>query len=215
MGNVANGRLRPRVAQLVVMVAVATVASTALRVPAAGAAELAVSGSFTATGTLSTEGCPTFHQVVDGSGDWTSLGPVTLHLDFCTAFVGAEDWPVLGTFEVVSAAGTLTGELGGTVKAGTQTPDGFPFTFDLTITAATGDLSGATGTLVLEGFFGIGAATAHGTVSGTVVTPPATPQTSDDCRHGGWRDLVDDAGQPFRDQGQCIAWITRADPTQC
>jgi hypothetical protein len=196
-------------AYLVVATAAAAIALIGIRVPAAGAAELPVAGTFTATGTLGTSGCPTFHQVVDGSGEWTSLGTTSLHLDFCTTSVGALDWPAVGTFELTTATGTLTGDLGGSVQAGNQTPDGFPFTIDLTIAGGTGELTGATGTLTLTGFFGLAAATADGTVSGTVTTP-TTPAALDDCRSGGWSDLVDDRGQPFRNQGECIAWVVRA-----
>lgn len=123
--------------------------------------------------------------------------------------MGSEDWPVLGTFSLSSGAGTLTGDLGGSVKAGTQTPDGYPFTFQLTVTGATGDLTGATGALALDGFFGFGALTAHGTVAGTVTVPPLSPVDPDDCRNGGWRELVDDQGRPFANQGLCIAWLSR------
>lgn len=208
MGTDVDRRLPRRVVQMLVLGAVAALLLTGGRATAAGAADLPVTGTFTATGTLETLGCPTFHQVVDGSGDWTGLGTTTLHLDFCTVYVGAEDWPVLGTFSLSTAAGTLTGDLGGSVKAATQTPDGFPFTFQLTVTAATGDLAGATGSLTLEGFFGLGAATVHGTVAGTLTVPPRAPDDAEDCRHGGWRELVDDQGRPFANQGRCIAWVT-------
>ena len=99
-------------------------------------------------------------------------GGVTIRL---VAKRDIKDWPVLGTFSLSTDAGTLTGDLGGSVKAGTQTPDGFPFTFQLGVTGATGDLTGTTGSLRLEGFFGLGAATIHGTVAGTLMVPPATP----------------------------------------
>jgi hypothetical protein len=204
-----NARLPKRAAQLVVLASVAALVLVGAHVSAAGAAELEVSGSFTATGTLSTDGCTVFRQVVDGDGDWTGLGQTTLHLDFCTAYVPTENWPVLGTFSLSSDAGTLTGDLGGTVKAGTQTPDGFPFTFQLTVTGASGDLADATGTLALEGFFGFGALTAHGTVAGTLTVPPLSPADTGECMNGGWRELVDDQGRPFANQGLCIAWVNR------
>jgi hypothetical protein len=34
--------------------------------------------------------------------------------------------------------------------------------------------------------------------------PLALPTTKRDCFRGGWRDLVDDQGRPFRNQGQCV-----------
>jgi hypothetical protein len=34
--------------------------------------------------------------------------------------------------------------------------------------------------------------------------------TKDQCEHGGWRDYTDAAGQPFKNQGQCIAFALGA-----
>ncbi|HKY67841.1 MAG TPA: hypothetical protein VJM49_15770, partial [Acidimicrobiales bacterium] len=87
MGMVEESRLPRRVVQLLVLGTVTALVLLGMRASAAGAAELPVSGTFTATGTLASDGCATFHQVVDGSGDWTGLGTTTLHLDFCTAYV--------------------------------------------------------------------------------------------------------------------------------
>ena len=36
---------------------------------------------------------------------------------------------------------------------------------------------------------------------------PATPSRKSDCTHGGWRDVVNDGGQPFRSQGQCVRFV--------
>jgi hypothetical protein len=36
------------------------------------------------------------------------------------------------------------------------------------------------------------------------------PQSSSDCKNGGWRNVTDDAGQPFRNQGQCVSFVVRA-----
>lgn len=41
------------------------------------------------------------------------------------------------------------------------------------------------------------------------VAPPDTPRSKNDCRNGGWRNLVDAAGQPFRNQGQCVSTVVR------
>jgi hypothetical protein len=41
-------------------------------------------------------------------------------------------------------------------------------------------------------------------------TAPVTfrPETKADCKHGGWRNLTDDRGRPFRNQGRCIRFVT-------
>ena len=36
---------------------------------------------------------------------------------------------------------------------------------------------------------------------------PPVPTSKDQCKNGGWQQLVDDHGQPFRNQGQCVAWV--------
>jgi hypothetical protein len=177
---------------------------------------LTVTGPFTATGQL-LSGCGEFHQIVDGGGGWSALGDTTFNLDFCIGGPSEPGWPVLdgGTFTVTAADGTLSGAVTGWVDAtGTPPPGGgipteFPAHLVLTITAGTGRFSAATGTLVLDGIFGPAAATFEGTVSGTVTIPPPTPQTVRDCRHGGWRHVVDDRGRPFRNQRQCIAFVLR------
>ena len=80
------------------------------------------------------------------------------------------------------------------------------------MTGGTGDFVGAAGTLEYdagsdwteEGFVH------EGSFTGTI-TLPDRPQSPDDCKGEGWRDLVDDAGQPFRNQGQCVSWASHRD----
>jgi hypothetical protein len=36
------------------------------------------------------------------------------------------------------------------------------------------------------------------------------PQSTSECKNGGWRNLVDDAGQPFKNQGQCLTFVVHA-----
>ena len=48
-------------------------------------------------------------------------------------------------------------------------------------------------------------------VSGDFVVHDAVPLTSkDQCKDGGWRDFTDDQGQPFENQGECIAFVLHA-----
>jgi hypothetical protein len=41
-----------------------------------------------------------------------------------------------------------------------------------------------------------------------VVETISVPQTKADCKNGGWRNLANDQGQPFRNQGQCVSDVT-------
>jgi hypothetical protein len=184
-----------------------------LSMPAAEASlSVPVTGSFTATGSLSGSCPPTalsLHQVVDGTSSLSPPGPSSFHLDFCIASPpGGLDWPVLtgATFSLTTPQGTLAGSMGGFVQANNQTPNGFPLHLLLIVASGTGALQGATGTVVLDGFFSVGAVTATGTVSGTLTLPTPTPKNKNECKHDGWRNLADDHGQPFKNQGQCVSW---------
>jgi hypothetical protein len=47
--------------------------------------------------------------------------------------------------------------------------------------------------------------------SGDLVVHDAVPLTStDQCKDGGWHDVADDHGRPFKNQGQCIAFVQHA-----
>lgn len=35
---------------------------------------------------------------------------------------------------------------------------------------------------------------------------PVVPVHKEQCKKGGWVNLVDDQGQPFKNQGQCVAF---------
>jgi len=37
---------------------------------------------------------------------------------------------------------------------------------------------------------------------------PRVPESADDCKHGGWAEQVDDDGQPFVNQGDCVAYVS-------
>jgi hypothetical protein len=78
--------------------------------------------------------------------------------------------------------------------------------FTLTVTGSSGALRGATGTLDFAGSFPSGAQSASGKLTGALTLPSSTPKSKDECKNGGWRNLVDDQGQPFRNQGQCVSW---------
>ena len=208
-GNMSTRR--KRTIGVVVAVVAAVVAAIFGAAPAAGAAEVPVSGSFTALGNFDSQpGCSAFHTWHDGSGDWTGLGPVTFNLDYCVDLQVADpESPLVGTFTIDAAGGSLTGDVVGHVSNIGGPPDGFPALYELTITGGTGTYERATGSLTIDGRWNgrfVPVYAMSGTVSGTVVLPPPTPTSADDCRHGGWRDLADETGTPFRNQGACIAW---------
>ena len=197
---------------LVVGVGVGAPASAA---PAGGnpgpdAHELVVSGSFTGTGNFSsTTECPSFQTWHDAGGDWTALGAVTFRLDYCVELSTTEPSPLSGTFTITAPAGTLTGTVTGEV-AEVAGPEGFPASYTLTVTGGTGTYARAGGTLTLAAVWDgevIPVFAISGTVSGTVTLAAPTPTSARDCRHGGWRDLADDAGRPFRNQGACIRYV--------
>jgi hypothetical protein len=48
-----------------------------------------------------------------------------------------------------------------------------------------------------------------GATTTTTAPAPATPRSADDCKDGGWQHLVDSAGQPFANQGECVSYVTR------
>lgn len=183
-------------AAVVVLVGMPTVAS---------AAELPISGSFSGTGGLFGPPCSFIPVHEYGTGDWTSLGAITFSFELCTE-QGTPNPISSGTMTVTTAEGTLTGDLTGTVEAGGPGPE-FPLHFEWTVTGGTGRFEGATGQVAMEGAFGPGAFNVHGTVDGTISTGPTTPATKDDCKHGGWQDFTDENGTPFRNQGECIAWV--------
>jgi len=48
---------------------------------------------------------------------------------------------------------------------------------------------------------------------GTILITLPSPNSKADCKKGGWRHLVDAAGMPFRNQGQCVRTTVGAPKT--
>jgi hypothetical protein len=46
-------------------------------------------------------------------------------------------------------------------------------------------------------------------VNGQVVGDPTSPVNKDQCKNGGFQNFTDNSGLPFRNQGQCIAFVHR------
>ena len=179
---------------------------------AADASEVPVSGSLTMTGNFeSLPDCPSFHTWHDGGGTWTGLGVSSFHLDYCATLKMGEPTPLVGTFSITAEAGTLTGDVTGWLGNG-AVAEGWPGHYELTVTGGTGDYDQATGHLVFDVFFdhpSVPILEGHGTVSGSIDVGPPLPTSIGDCLHGGWRNVGDDNGQPFKNQGTCVAWVVR------
>jgi len=168
---------------------------------------VSVTGPVTATGTIIA--CGDIGTVSDGRADLTYLGPSDIHFETCLGGMdGQHPQPVIGgTFTITSPLGALRGNVGGSIEALDASPQGFPFHLLLTISTGTGQLTGASGTLVLDGYFGYGATVATGTITATLVLAPHTPRSKADCKAGGWKTLANDRGQAFPNQGQCVSFV--------
>jgi hypothetical protein len=134
------------------------------------------------------------------------LGSGTMHFDFVLIPVPG-GFRTQGTGVVTRSDGaTLTGTETGT---GDLTTSPFPVVIQFTVTAGTGALAGATGEIVLTGTSrGPGAIGDVFAMTGTLTTP--VPTDKDQCKKGGWQNLADDQGEPFKNQGQCVSFVMPA-----
>jgi hypothetical protein len=182
-------------------------AAGAMRSPAAtpeGAATEVVTGTATSSGG---NGFTTADAVYSSPG---ILGEGTMHFEF----VLISDPPGSRT----EGNGVLTRSDGATL-AGTSTSTvntsptgGFDVVANFTVTSGTGGLAGVTGEIVLTGTVaGPGSVGDVFTMTGTLTTPSPVATDKDQCKDEGWQNLVDDQGEPFRNQGQCVSFV--AEPT--
>jgi hypothetical protein len=169
-------------------------------VASAEAATEVVTGTATTSGG---DGTTTTDFVYSSPG---VLGSGTIHFDFVLIPVPS-GFRTQGTGVLTRSDGaTLTGTEEGTVDLST-TP--FPVVIRFTATSGTGGLAGVTGEIVLTGTSrGPGAVGDVFTMTGTLTTP--VPTDKDQCKNGGWRNLADDQGQPFKNQGQCVSFVMPA-----
>jgi hypothetical protein len=165
-----------------------------------------VSGSFSGTGTLSGNPCALYHQTATATGDLVPLGVSQVSLDFCVGNVpDGLHYPVTsGTFTIAALDGTVSGSMSGFVQPGVPVDDGYPFQLVLTAAGGTGRYTESTGTIILDGSFGLAAQTLHGTASGTLRFGSTTKS---DCKHGGWRTISNPQGQPYTNQGACVSSV--------
>jgi hypothetical protein len=181
---------------------VATLTMAMLMTAPAEAATEVVTGTATTSGG---NGITTADFVYSSPG---ILGSGTIHFDFVLIPVPG-GFRTEGTGVLTRADGaTLTGTETGTVDL-TMTP--FPVVIRFTVTAGTGALAGASGEIVLTGTSrGPGAIGDVFAMTGTLTTPPPVPTDKDQCKHGGWQNLADDQGEPFKNQGQCVSFVMPA-----
>jgi len=133
------------------------------------------------------------------------LGSGTIHSDF-TLTPGGSGFVTNGTFVLTRSDGaTLSGPGNGTVDL-TTFP--FPVVIHSVVAAGTGALAGATGEIVFTGATrGPGNLGEVFQMSGTLTVPTPAPADKAQCKLGGWRNLVDAHGAPFRNQGQCVSSV--------
>ena len=191
-------------------VAIVVFVSVGFGIQPASAVELPVAGRFTGTAPLvyAAAECDfyNFLQSLAGTAELSTLGSSTVDIDFCVS----SDPEVVIAPEGYFTFFTITGADGaifGDVASGTFEPAiPIPLHLDLIVTGGTGAFDGATGTLAVDGtFYPMDAVNAQ--ISGTIEVASPTPQSKAECKRGGWQNLGDDVGTPFRNQGECIRYV--------
>jgi hypothetical protein len=185
----------------------------------AGAGSLPVSGSWAGPGNFYNQECdyperppgtsPIGAGTADASGDLGSIGATQVNTIVCLDVRPGSD-RAFGPLTLTTADGTITATMEGHAVRDTPPPIGGPYPFDLvaTVTGGTGRFVGTTGTLNVHAVVLLSPAfTVSGTLDGSVTVPPHTPASKDDCKNGGWQSFEDENGQPFPNQGQCVAWV--------
>lgn len=194
-----RGRGGMRVAWAAVVALLVALTTMSMAAPA-GAATEAVTGTATSSGG---NGFTTADFVYSSPG---ILGSGTMHSDF----VLISDPPgsrTEGTGVLTRSDGaTLTGTVTGTVNA--SATGGFDVVAHFTVTSGTGTLAGVTGEIVLTGTVaGPGSVGDVFTMTGTLTIPSPVATDKDQCKDYGWQNLVDDQGELFRNQGQCVSFV--------
>jgi hypothetical protein len=134
------------------------------------------------------------------------LGSGTIHNEF-VLIPQPPGFRLEGTGVLTRSDGaTLSGTLSGTVDISTIPVH---VTGLFTVTSGTGGLAGVTGEIVTTGDPSgpPGSVGDVFTMSGTLTIPSPVPTDKDQCKHGGWQNFVDDQGDPFPNQGQCVAFV--------
>jgi outer membrane protein assembly factor BamB len=160
----------------------------------------AVNGSYTGTVEFhqNVPGCSAggLELALTGSGTIAPFGVSSFALTFCGA-------PGHDQFALTATDGTVTGPV--THLTLSVIRELFTAHFEVAITGGTGRYAHASGNLTsdLSSFNG---APTEGSMSGTVAFGAPTPTAKAECMNGGWRNLSDNTGVPFKNQGTCIAF---------
>lgn len=196
-----RGRGGVRVAWPAVVALLVTLTTMSVASPV-GAATEAVTGTATSSGG---NGLTTADFVYSSPG---VLGSGTIHADFVFDPSGTR---TEGTGVLTRSDGaTLTGPVTSTVNA--NPTGGFDVVAHSTLASGSGALAGLTAEIVVTGTVaGPGSVGDVFTMTGTVTTPSPVATDKDQCKDDGWQNLVDDEGEPFRNQGQCVSFV--AEPT--
>jgi len=185
---------------------------------AGGAATTEVIGSYSGTEHFLTDAtCGIARDFTNATATVTSLGAVTMSLQLCIT----ESLSSLGAGTPLTLA-SGSSSLSGHVTSGTLTlgvgPTGGPratFSADVVIDTGTGTFAGITGTLNITGTANAGFGPpgtdvpANGSITGTL-TIPEVPSTTAQCKNGGWRNLQNTDGAPFKSQGECVSFVVRS-----
>lgn len=182
------------------MIALVVAVMTMFTAAPAGAATEEVTGTATTSGG---NGLTTVDFVYSSPG---LLGSGTIHSDF-VLFDDPPGSRTEGTGVLVRSDGaTLTGTGTSTVRV--SPTGGFDVVSYFTVTSGTGGLAGVTGEVAMTGNVVWPGSTGDVfTMSGTLTTPSPVAVDKDGCKADGWQDLVDDQGEPFRNQGQCVSFV--------
>jgi hypothetical protein len=140
-------------------------------------------------------GAPRFNLQLDSSGlqnaflgcaagTQTPAGNGYMHVEYNTADIQAA---------VLAAGGTPVStlfDLYMIFDEGTDTP--------------TGGLIGTAGLVHVDNF----------SVNGQVVGSPTSPTSKDDCKNGGWQNMLDANGHSFKNQGDCVSYVATGGKNQ-
>jgi hypothetical protein len=129
-----------------------------------------LTGSFSGTTSwFGGTGCSLIRQVFDASYPGSSaVGSVTLHLDGC---VFGAPFTYTGTFAITTSAGSLAGNVTGTVSNPLLGPPPYDYDLTLTVVSGTGAFSGTTGTMHVSIQWPGGGSGSASPVTGSVTVP--------------------------------------------
>jgi hypothetical protein len=125
-------------------------------------------------------GAPRFNVVVDGSTYFLGCNGGVQTPNATTGWTHVE----YGATQFAAAGIPLTGTL-----------DDVYIIFDEGFDTPAGGTIGTPGTVHIDNV----------SVNNQVVGSPTSASSKDDCKNGGWQNLLDSNGQAFKNQGQCVS----------